>query len=514
MRSKSLVSFALLGLVFSLGGCESKPPASANLILITVDTLRPDRIGAYGGRGAKTPHIDALAKAGTTFTHAYAPMARTTPALASMLTGLWPHHHGSREVHRRVKRGTFLTTSLKNAGFATIAITANPAAGSKQGFDVDFDVFQENLRFKANAVTDRAIEALQAVPETERVFLWAHYYDPHWPYSPPKASRRTGTEACGALLKLSRGVKQSNQGGRSAEALASCWSAYDSEIEYVDHEIGRLLEALRQSGRLDDALVVFTSDHGENFGEDGLFYSHGRSVHDAGLRVPLIVTGRGVRQAKQEDTPVRLIDLPPTIFTMLGLTFPENAPEMDGTDYGRVLWKGSTTRTPGALAFSESGGALIVDDYTALLSGRPRTGYCLNQDAYSLCWKGRKAPALYDRSQDLDMTQDLRDKEPARYLALVQAKDRWEPGKTRQRAVSSGRLKLVERPRLGGGYDRSLYDLLADYSETKDVREQFPEDFARLSAALDIWLEGVPGYVPEALTNEEEAQLKALGYVQ
>lgn len=511
----TLVSLSLVLVVVVFGGCEGKPVTPA-LILITVDTLRPDRIGTYGEPGAETPHIDALAKRGTTFTRAYTPMARTTPALASLMTGLWPHHHGSREVHRKVKRGTFLTTPLKRAGFATIAVTANTAAGSKQGFDADFDVFEENLRFRADAVTNKAIKAVVSVPQDQPVFLWAHYYDPHWPYEPSKSWRRDDTDACKKLLKLSRGVKQSNQGGRSAKALGSCWDAYDSEVAFVDHEIGRLLEALRRVGRLKDAVVVFTSDHGENFGEDGLFFAHGRSVHDAGLLVPLIVSGPGVPRGEQTDRLIRLVDLPPTILSMLGVEHTVPSSLIDGVNYAAVLREGTndSQEPPTELAFAESGGALIRDDHTALLSGRHRTGYCLNHDGYSLCWKGRKAPALYNLSRDPEMKHDLREEEPDRFLAFEHARGRWDPGKTRQRSVSDGRFKLIERPRLSGGYDRSLHELSTDYSETQDVHEQFPTDFARLSTALDVWVEGVPGYVPEALTDVEEAQLRALGYVE
>ncbi len=516
LRLTSLSSLLLLALLLCVLGCKRKPPVPEHLILITVDTLRPDRIGAYGKPDAKTPHIDALAKTGTTFTHAYAPMARTTPALGSLMTGLWPHHHGSREVHRELQRGTFVATPLKKAGFAPIAINANPAAGRKQGFAVDFDVFQESLRFTAEAVTDRAIEAVHGVREGQRTFLWAHYYDPHWPYQPPKAWRRAGTEPCEKLSKLSRGIKQSNQGGHSAAALGSCWDAYDSELEFVDHEVGRLVAALRESGHLENALVVFTSDHGENFGEDGLFFAHGRSVHDAGLHVPLIVAGRGIRQGQQEASLVRLIDLAPTMLSVLGLAPEQVLPGADGLSFAEVLYEASASSPefPRELAFAESGGALIMDDHTALLSGRPRTGYCLNDGTRSLCWKGEARPALYDRSQDPRMTHDLREERPDDFAELERARGRWEPGKTRQRAVSDGRFKLIERPRLGGGYTRSLYELRSDPSETQDVQRRFPAHFARLSEALDAWVQEVPGYVPEALTDEEEAQLRALGYVE
>ena len=157
----------LVALTAEIFGCDRKPPIPENLILITVDTLRADRIGAYGKEGAGTPNLDALASSGTTFTRAYAPMGRTTPALASMMTGLWPHHHGSREVGHKVERGTFLATHLKGAGFATIGITANRLAGKKQGFSTDFDVFEEHPN-DASVTTDRAVEAVGNVSHGKR----------------------------------------------------------------------------------------------------------------------------------------------------------------------------------------------------------------------------------------------------------------------------------------------------------------------------------------------------------
>ncbi len=258
-----LVALAIL--VVAALGCERKSVVPTNLILITVDTLRPDRLGAYGLEAAETPNIDALARRGTLFTRAYSPMGRTTPALASLMTGLWPHHHGAREVAYKVERGTFLTAPLKAAGFATIGVSSNPVGGKKYGFATDFDSFDELMSGPSQWVTNRAVEQLSAIHPTKRLFLWAHYFDPHWFYIPPKDWQRDDANQCTDLRKMSRGLRESNHDGAAARALQSCWSAYQSVVSYADHGIGKLLEALAQQGRLENSLIVVTADHGESF---------------------------------------------------------------------------------------------------------------------------------------------------------------------------------------------------------------------------------------------------------
>lgn len=520
IRGTTIVA-CTLGLL-TIAGCQQRP---RDVILISIDTLRADALGVSGRETAKTPVIDALAKRGTRFTHGYAPMPRTTPGLASMLTGLWPHHHGSREVRSPVLNGTFLTTPLKKAGFATIAVTANPTAGTDQGFDRDFDFFKQSMSYRASKVTDLVADAVREVPSDQPVFVWAHYYDPHWPYHPPAAHRTARANACSELTMLDRGQKQSNVGGAAAGAMESCQAAYDSEIAYTDREVGRLLEALDAEGRLDRALVILTSDHGENFGEDELYYAHGRSVHEAGLRVPMIIAGPGVRKGHVEHSVFRLIDLPDTVVSLLGIEGARMPPDTDGADRSAVLrWSLRETlerlmgeeepSAPPPLTFAESGGALLVKDHTALLAGRPRTGYCINDGQYSLCWSKAKSAALYDRNSDPELETDIRREQPDLYARLDGAKKRWSPGATRLRSVSDGRYKVIQRPRLEGGYSLVMVDLERDPAETTDIKDEHSETFEQLSNALEAWTKDVPGYIQEQLTDEQEAQLRALGYVE
>ncbi|MGB5702668.1 MAG: hypothetical protein WBM48_07620 [Polyangiales bacterium] len=149
-----------------------------------------------------------------------------------------------------------------------------------------------------------------------------------------------------------------------------------------------------------------------------------------------------------------------------------------------------------------------------MLSGRPRTGYCINKGRDSLCWLSNVIkPMLFDRESDDAQGKDLRHEKPELYAEMLRARERWKPGMTRERSVSDGRFKLVERPRFEGGYSRTLYDTHADPAETKDVQKAQPEALEKLSRALSDWTADIPGYTQEALSDETEAQLKALGYI-
>lgn len=500
--------------VFRLKRSAGQP----NLIVITVDALRPDRIGAYGARAAKTPSIDALAARGTTFVNAFVPMGLTTPALASMMTGLWPHEHGSREVREPVLHGTIVTDAIRASGYTTIAAIANPAAGRGVGLENGFETFVQvgdlgpRERWNAGDVTDRASALVDAVPIDKPIFFWVHYLDPHWPYEAPGTEHDPSTVACSKLRQeVSCGARASNEGGLSHERLDDSWEAYDQEITYTDRQIGRLLEALGAKGRLDKALVLFTADHGEDFGEGGLYYSHGANAHDASLRVPLIISGPGFEEGAMRREVVRMIDLAPTLLSLANV--PEASwPSMSGV--GLVDASGNVRANPGPLAFAESGGSPVLGNHARLLSGHVMSGYCINRDEYSLCRQGFAAPKLYNREHDPKLERDIRVEEPELYAEMLRARDRWPAGQTRERAVSDGRFKLVERPLFEGGFARSLYDTQEAWAEEVDVNVQYPDLYAKLAKELDAWTASIPARVPQALTEEAKAQLKALGYVE
>jgi arylsulfatase A-like enzyme len=511
----------LLPLALMACGSASAPTPAAkelpprDLILITIDTLRADRVGAYGHEAAETPTMDRLAREGVRVAHAVTPLPRTTPGLASLLTGLYPHHHGAREVHERAPNGTSLAEVLSERGYATVGVTANAAAGPRQGLDRGFDPLLVRAA-DASVVTEAAIELAEGADDEAPLFLWAHYVDPHWPYSVlPEADAPAAVE-CTRLERQRLFHVQIDAGGVARDALEACGRAHDQTVAWTDRQIGVLLESLEERGRLERALVVVTADHGEAFGERDLYYAHGPNVHGAQLDVPLIFWGDGVGEALVDEAgPVSLIDLAPTVLRLMQVPDDE-WPEYDGRSVAGRLGGPVREEPDPRPAFFESAGALNRFYAPGLLSGRPQTGYCLHGERYTLCWKGDGEPTLHERASDPTLATDVAAEHPDEVAALERMRERWGPGRTRERAVidADGELKLVERPKLGGGYARFLYDLSVDPAESRNLRDERPADAERLGALLDDWTDGVPGYDPAQLTDEAEATLRALGYVE
>jgi arylsulfatase A-like enzyme len=358
------------------------------------------------------------------------------------------------------------------------------------------------------------------------LLLWAHYVDPHFPYEPPAAFRDPGRgDACRALAgeMRSRRVKlahvHSDRDGLASRPLEDCLAAYDGEVAYTDAEIGRLLQGLRELGRFERALIVLTADHGENIGEDGLYYEHGPSVHDASLRVPLIVAGGGP-PGRVDRGVARLEDVMPTLLSLLGE--PAAAwPEMDGVDLSARLQDGRPVAAgaqPTALA--EGGSDLFVESHQQVRSGRPQGLSCLNAPRFSLCERPNWPwPKLFDRSSDTLLRRDVSDVHRREKRELMRARRLWPVGEARQRTARDAAYKLVERPLWQGGYERSLYALEADPGEVRDLSAARPEIVERLARALEPWAAQVALAVRErakarAEPPAEEEQLRALGYVQ
>lgn len=522
MPAALALGICLAGLLWWLA--RPRPRADRNVVLLTVDTLRADRVGAYGHTGARTPRIDALAREGTLFAQATTPFPRTTPALASLLTGLWPHRHGSREVGAPMQERTTLALVLARRGYATLAVSANGAAAPAQHLDLGFSRFVERAELsgdRAELVTDRALALLQETPPSRPVLLWAHYVDPHFPYEAPVAFRLGSSDgSCAALAAdmRTRRIKlahlHNDRDGIASRARGDCFAAYDAEIAYADSEIGRLLDGLRGLGRLRDAIVVLTSDHGENMGEDGLYYEHGPSVHDSSLRVPLIVTGAGP-PGRVDRGVARLEDLMPTLLSLLGEPRPA-WPDMDGVDLSRRLGGArflGTGAEPTGLA--ESGSDLYVESSQQVRSGRPRGLSCLNALRFSLCEKpGWDWPRLFDRASDPELRRDVSDLNRREKRRLMQARRLWPAGEARQRTARTALFKLVEHPRWEGGYERRLYDLRADPGETRDLGRARPDLVQRLGKDLGLWTAAIARAAQGAPDPEQLEGLRALGYIQ
>lgn len=516
-----LLRGAAAGCLFALAafapGCSEAPESPPDVVLVTVDTLRADRLGAYGYSETETPAMDGLAARGQTFRRAVTPMPRTTPGLASLLTGLLPHRHGSREVGRPVagpESVTLLSEILTDRGYYAAAVSANGAAGPGQGLDRGFARFVpagDLAGLRAEDVTDRALELAAEAPADAPLFLWVHYIDPHAPYDPPSPwGDDPAGEACRELARRAEaegwegGHLFSDRDGASSRALASCSALYDAEVRYTDHHLGRLLDALDRLRNLDDALVILTADHGENLGEQGLFYQHGPSLHDASLRVPWIWAGPGVPEGEVVDEPVRLEDVLPTLLAHLELPVPEG---LDGRDVG-------PSRRGMELVRAEAGSALMEHNTRYLFSGRAAGFHCFNGPRFSLCTAPERGYELFDRQVDPDFENDVSDRYPDAAARLRGVAGRWPPEEVRERAVGDGRFKLVERPMASGGHRRFLFDRVEDPAEETNVAGRHPDVVRRLGPVLDRFAAELPRQAPPERSTEELEALEALGYVR
>jgi arylsulfatase A-like enzyme len=519
MKTTSILAAALL--LCTLDACSRAP--LPNVILITVDTLRADHVGAYGYNEATTPTIDKLARQGRLFQQATTPFPRTSPAIASLFTGLEPQNHGSREIWQPIISGTTLAEHLQVAGYRTIGVSANPAAGSRQQLHRGFDTFVEADELpedSAEHVTDAALQQVRLVNAEEGgLFLWVHYMDPHFPYDPPSdpagdpASQPQAPE-CRRLMgevkagRLRMGHVEADLMGASSRALDDCRKLYDAEIQHTDLHLGRLLAALQQEGRMDGALVVFTADHGENLGEDDLFYGHGMSLHDASVLVPLIFVGADI-ETGVDALPIRLEDVAPTLLGLLGQTVEQ---PMDGLDQSARL-RGRAGAGSLPVARIESGSALNVSYTKRIFSGRAHSRSCIHSERYSLCAFPGKDAHLYDHENDPFLEIDVSARFPEQREQLLLSSRQWQPEQVRERAVRDGRFKLLETPLLAGGFQRRLYDLREDPAERIDVSTRVPAVFERLSEVMDAWSSKASLTTPIA-APEDVHTLRSLGYIE
>jgi choline-sulfatase len=290
------------------GGAELRLPDGTPIVLISVDTLRSDRLPAYGYGGVKTPAIDRLRRDGILFERAYTHIPLTLPAHTSLLTGLLPPTHGVRDnLGYRVDAATtpLLQQTLKEAGYATGAGVSALVLQRSTGIATGFDFFQDDIEFKT---TDVGIQSLQRPgAETLNVvrpwlrsvtdrpfFLFFHIFEPHTPYEPPP------------------------------EYASRYPSPYDGEVAAADEVVGNLLDELRSLGVYEKAMIVFLSDHGEGLGDHGED-EHGLFLYRSTLQVPLIIKlPRGQRAGQTADYPVQLIDVYPTLVSALGLPIRED----------------------------------------------------------------------------------------------------------------------------------------------------------------------------------------------
>jgi arylsulfatase A-like enzyme len=320
---------------------SSRPgPPQPNVFVFMLDTVRRDAFGCYGHPGAPTPIIDALAVEGVRFDQAVSTSGWTLPAIASFMTGTWPVLHGAvgRGVVLTPIRGEVPTAAevLRRNGFATVGIANAAFVSPMVGMDRGFDIFDH--RYSYNWDTRRAEETIGAAITELRQrrssagFYFIHLFDAHLDYNPPPEYAAKFTR--GRLdppLPLTYEIALDLQSGENGEEppLSSdvdyIRGLYQGEVSFVDSQIGRFIEELKSLGLYDHATIVVTSDHGEEFWDHGGF-EHGHTLYDELVLIPLVIKfptsmdlpGRVVQPQ------VRLLDVMPTVFEILGVTSPES----------------------------------------------------------------------------------------------------------------------------------------------------------------------------------------------
>ena len=381
-----IIAVVVLALLVFLGNRER-----LNLVLISVDTLRPDHLGCYGYEAIETPNIDRLSAQGVRFTDATSAVPLTLPSHATVLTGLYPPSHGIRDNAYMALPDeiTTLAEVLKREGYSTGAVIGAFVLDSRYGLDQGFDYYDDDLsggrqpreftyaEISADAVTGKTLAWLREAREP--FFAFIHYYDPHTTYDPP-------------------------------EPYATMYrqNPYDGEIAYTDRAIGRVIDYLRQEELLDRTLVVLLSDHGEGLGQHDE-PTHGVLVYESTLRVPLIVRapaatdlGKKLVPGSTFESPVSLVDIFDSVLDMLG--FGEDR-DTDGRSVLKAL-----EQSPGAdrACYFESLYPHIAYRWSALRG--------IREDR----WKYILAPEeeLYHVGDDPGESRNLAGSEPERAQAM------------------------------------------------------------------------------------------------
>jgi arylsulfatase A-like enzyme/Tfp pilus assembly protein PilF len=447
------------------GSCRPADRPPPNVVLVSVDTLRPDRLGCYGGTAVETPAIDTLSKAGVRFQNAFTPVPLTLPAHWTILTGVEPWHHGvvDNGMTLSAPPAATLAERFAAAGYDTAAFVSAFVLHRTFGLDRGFARYDDGPA--ADAALDQLLHA--TAPADERVdralawlrrertrpfFLWLHLFDPHAPYAPPPGFR-------------------ARYAGRP----------YDGEVAFVDTQIARLLAALDRSGLSERTLVVLLSDHGESLGEHGE-ETHGILLYDATLRVPLILRMPGDLAAGEvRPEAVTLADVAPTVLALAGL------PATPGVD-GRDLFGpgGPPLRRLGAV----SEAPLRRFGWAPLIAIREAG------------WKFIAAPRpeLYRTAEDPGELADRIAEEPERTVGLARAARGIETAlHTRLAARGAAEPESEVRARLSAlGYVSGPGSTTAEAPDPKDVIGSMGE----LDRAYQLFAEG--------RLDEAQARLRAL----
>lgn len=335
----TLAGLLTIALVGSLASCRVEGPGREprHVVFVLIDTLRADHMGCYGYSRNTTPNLDVFADDAVLFERTNAQASWTLASLGSIFTSLYPPKHGLVHPSRRTplpRDCATLAERLKDAGFTTAAFVANGIVIPETGLDQGFDVFEQIRglyagRDEADLVNGEVFDYLESEYSPEdSLFLYVHYMDPHDPYTDPDdAYLRWDTDYDGPFTGEGRRTVQDafvkmrdgEDPRLSARDLEHLRARYDGEIRSVDARVVELFERLDALGIYDDAIIVVTSDHGEQFREHGSL-KHATTVYQEEIAVPLIIRDPSqIPRGRRVADPVETIDIVPTILDALGL---------------------------------------------------------------------------------------------------------------------------------------------------------------------------------------------------
>lgn len=328
-----------------------------NVLLISIDTLRADHLGAYGYPRPTSPHVDALARRGVRFENAETVQSATWPALTSLHTSLYPSAHGVVWNGGRLREGLMtLAEILHEKLYNTSAFITNMTRGRHPGFSRLFLSRGGGQGDADRAAVDQAVGQLRLERE-RRFFMWVHLLSPHADYDPPPpySSAFTAPGASPVKAEIDALVSLRRRNVALADSdVAHVIGLYDGEVSYVDSLVGRLLGALRELGLEESTLIVLTADHGEDLYEHNRYFFHSPSIYGSSMRIPLVLALPGVLpEGVRSDHPASLVDVAPTILGLLELAAPA---QFQGENLlpGRALPR----RAVRELAFGETNGRI------------------------------------------------------------------------------------------------------------------------------------------------------------
>lgn len=455
--------------VVCLASCSREPVGARHVIFISLDTARADHFGFMGNDWVRTPELDALAAESIVFSDYMAVIPSTLPSHVSLMTGKYPHHHGTPRNGFMVNgENTMLAEILREEGFRTVGFAASFSLSGRFGFAQGFNHYDEEFGVHialgvadqeqrlAEDVTDAVIAHLDEQGVAERLFLFVHYFDPHLAYTAPAPFDTMYDPRGREDLPAVRYVKQSEYEDPELreEHARRHTLQYASEISYMDHHVGRLLDDLRRRGILDDAIVVVTSDHGESLWEHDEHFHHGFTVYQSTMHsVCTIRLPGGTNGGARSTDLVASIDVLPTVLDFLEIGAP------DAVD-GEAI----------PLAVVENGAGF-----------RERFGEAAKP------WQDVETDPLWTNIR-------------------------------KSRCVRSGSHKFIWTPYTA---DRELYDVADDPAEITDLmvgRTRPTDELAReLMRKLEAWTDSaapLPSRFEPTETDETVSKLRSLGYLQ